>query len=125
MRPKRDAFIPAVVVLSFAVAISDGLAQVDTAALVTGGGTVLAAPLDPNTVASFGLNARRPAGFTGGGAAQGRINYDKHAMASGRHVNVPVVLMEAVITPNGTGGQASLVGDCTAPGAECPTGTKS
>src|SRR5437588_12315557 len=34
----------------------------DTIAKVTGGGTVLAAPLYPNTVATFGVNARRPPG---------------------------------------------------------------
>src|SRR5205085_1999246 len=69
---------------------------------VTGGGTVLAAP----TFASFGLNARRSGSF--GGSAEGRINYDKHANVAGRHVNVPVVLMEGTVssnlTPNGTGG---------------------
>jgi hypothetical protein len=96
----------------------------DTIAVVTGGGTVQA---DPTTVASFGLNGKRAADFVqnGTGAAQGRINYDKHAQVAGRHVNVPVTFMNAEIattqTPNGTGGRAQLVGDCTAPGAECPS----
>ena len=97
----------------------------DTVAKVTGGGTVLAAPLYPNTVATFGVNARRPPGFVGGGQAVGRIHYDRHRNTTGRQVNAPVVLMEGVITnpqtPNGTGGKASLVGDCDAMGATCPT----
>ena len=96
----------------------------DTVAKVTGGGTVLAAPTYPNTVATFGVNARRPAGFISGGQATGRIHYDRHRNTTGRHVNVPVVLMQAVITnpqtPNGTGGDAALVGDCDAIGATCP-----
>jgi hypothetical protein len=98
----------------------------DTVAKSTGGGNILAAPTYPNTVASFGINARRPVGFTGGGNAEGRINYDRHRNTTGRHVNVPVVLMTAVLsetpTPNGTGGKATLVGDCSAVGATCPPG---
>src|SRR5438309_9222475 len=101
----------------------------DTVAKITGGGTVLAAPLYPNTVATFGVNARRPAGFVSGGAATGRISYDRHRDTTARHINVPVVLMQAVITqpqtPNGTGGDAALVGDCTALGATCPPGDNS
>jgi hypothetical protein len=101
----------------------------DTVAIVTGGGTVMVTGID-SFVASFGLNAKRPAGFTGGGAAQGRINYDRHAQVSGgRHVNVPVTLMSAELSaspsPNGTGGRAQIVGDCTATAAECPTGSSS
>ena len=93
-------------------------------AIVTGGGTVNVAP----GVASFGLNAKRPAGYLPG-QAQGRINYDKHfAVAGGRHVNAPVTKMQATTTntpPNHTGGDATLVGDCTQPNAECanPAGT--
>jgi hypothetical protein len=109
------------------------LLSVDTIAIATGGGTIES---DPTTIASFGINAKRPAGFNPpgtNGAAQGRINYDKHAqVAGGRHVNVPVAFMTAEIanpqTGNQTGGKAELVGDCQAPGAECPTalpGTKS
>ncbi|HKY51065.1 MAG TPA: hypothetical protein VJP45_07400 [Candidatus Limnocylindria bacterium] len=101
----------------------------DTIAKATGGGNVLAAPTYPNTVASFGLNARRPVGFSGGGNAEGRINYDRHRNTTGRHVNAPVVLMTAMIsgtpTPNGTGGKAALVADCTAIGATCPSGDQS
>jgi hypothetical protein len=101
----------------------------DTVAKITGGGTVLAAPLYPNTVATFGVNVRRPAGFVGGGGAIGRIHYDRHRSTTGRHINVPVIFMQAVITnpqtPNGTGGAAALVGDCTAVGATCPTGDNS
>jgi len=99
----------------------------DTIAKVTGGGTVLAAPTYPTTISSFGLNARRPSGFISGGGAQGRINYNRHRNSTGRHVNIPVVLMQAFTTgtptPNGTGGTATLIGDCTVPGSECPSGT--
>lgn len=97
----------------------------DTQAKVTGGGTVTVTGI-PNVVASFGLNGKRPSGFVqnGQGVAQGRINYDKHAQVANRHVNVPVTFMNvelsATPTQNGTGGKAQLVGDCTAPGAECP-----
>src|SRR5438105_5843895 len=93
----------------------------DTTAKVTGGGTVLAAPTYPTTIASFGLNARRPPGFTGGATAVGRINYDRHRNSVGRHVNVPVTLMQAFKGTGQTGGSATLAGDCTAP-AECPAG---
>ena len=116
-------------VLSIAISSSIAHAQVgaalsnDTIAVVTGGGTVVVTGV-PNVIASFGINGKRPAGFTGGGTAVGRINYDKHAQVAGRHVNVPVILMQAEIsgtpTPNGTGGRAVLVGDCGAPQAECP-----
>jgi hypothetical protein len=90
----------------------------DVTAKVTGGGTVLA---NPNTVASFGLNARRPTGFVSGGGAEGRINYDRHANMSDRHVNAPVSYMQASPTPqppNQTGGDALLLADCT--NATCP-----
>jgi len=99
--------------------------SVDTIAIVTGGGTV---EPDPTVVASFGLNGKRPAGFTPpgtNGAALGRINFDKHAQMAGRHVNVPVTFMTAEIanpqTGNQTGGKAQLIGDCQATGAECPS----
>jgi hypothetical protein len=97
----------------------------DTVAIVTGGGTVIVTETGMNVVASFGLNARRPDGFTGGGAASGRVNYDEHANVGSRHVNAPVALMQAAMsaspTPNGTGGSAAMSADCTAP-AECPSG---
>ena len=105
-----------------------GAAAVDpnTVATVTGGGTVVVTTFVGSAVASFGLNAKRPATFTGG-TATGRINYDKHVQGTGRHVNAPVVLMQAEIsstpTPNGTGGRADLVADCNTPGSECPSGT--
>jgi hypothetical protein len=98
--------------------------DVNTIAMATGGGTVQS---DPTTIASFGINAKRPPGFVqdGTGVAQGRINYDKHAQMAGRHVNVPVKYMLAEIaspqTGNQTGGKAQLIGDCQAPGAECPS----
>jgi hypothetical protein len=101
----------------------------DTVAKITGGGTVLAAPTYPNTVATFGVNARRPAGFMGGGTATGRIHYDRHRNTTARKIDAPVVLMEAVISttpsPNGTGGKAALVADCNAIGATCPAGDNS
>src|SRR5207253_3385348 len=92
-------------------------------AFATGGGTVA---VDVTTVASFGINAKRPDTFTSG-VAQGRINYDRHAnITGGRHVNVPVNFMQAqigpTISPNGTGGRADLAGNCSDVGAECPTG---
>jgi hypothetical protein len=93
-----------------------------TDAKVTGGGTVR---VDIDTIASFGLNAKRPAAFNPG-EATGRINYDKHSPGGDRHVNVPVSLMEAATNntpPNGTGGKAWIAGDCIGPlGAQCPTG---
>jgi hypothetical protein len=100
--------------------------SLDTIAIATGGGTIES---DPTTIASFGLNGKRPAGFNPpgtNGAAQGRINYDKHAqIPGGRHVNAPVTFMTAEIanpqTGNQTGGKAELIGDCQAPGAECPS----
>lgn len=103
----------------------------NTIAIVTGGGTVIAVVNAMNVVASFGVNGKRPAGFVqnGAGSAQGRINYDEHAQTPNRHVNVPVTFMNASIsatpTPNGTGGEAQLIGDCTAPLAECPAGFQS
>jgi hypothetical protein len=93
----------------------------DVTAKATGGGTVVAFQA---VVASFGLNARRPVGFVSGGGAEGRINYDRHANQSDRHVNVPVSYMQASPTPqppNQTGGEALLLGDCA--GATCPSGT--
>jgi len=100
----------------------------DTVAIVTGGGTVIVTEAATNVVASFGLNARRPDGFIGGGPAAGRVNYDEHANVGSRHVNAPVVLMEAAMssspTPNGTGGSAAMSADCTPP-AECPSGFNS
>jgi hypothetical protein len=94
----------------------------DTTAKVTGGGTVLAAPTYATTIASLGLNARRPPGFTGGATALGRINYDRHRNSLGRHVNAPVTQMQAFDGPGQTGGSASIIADCTPP-AECPSGT--
>src|SRR2546430_5910977 len=95
---------------------------------VTGGGTVVAPAGFGTAVASFGLNAKRPTGFTNG-LAQGRINYDKHAQAADRHVNVPVVYMQAEIsstpTPNGTGGRAAVVGQCGGTGSVCRSGDQS
>lgn len=132
----------AIIVLSVFVAVGSSRAQArvdtlsggalatqlsaDVVAKVTGGGNVLAVPTFPTTIASFGLNARRPVGFTGGGAAEGRISYDRHRNSTGRHVNVPVVQMEGLISgtpnPSGSGGTAAIVGDCSAVGATCPPG---
>jgi len=133
--------ITAVALLAIALTVPGRLAQAsvyapegrssavlsgDTTAFATGGGTV--SP-DGIIVASFGINAKRPGATFTTGAAQGRINYDKHAnVTAGRHVNVPVNFMMAEITPipgspNGTGGRAQLGGSCSDVGAECPTGT--
>jgi hypothetical protein len=98
----------------------------DTVSKATGGGTVLAYPGVNNTVSSFGLNARRPVGFVEGGLAEGRVNYDRHRGGTGRHVNAPVIYMESSNTtppsPNGTGGSASIIADCTVGGSTCPPG---
>lgn len=138
--PARAMFaLAAAVAVAMAAAISPDVAQgrVDPArsgatvtvmspstdGKATGGGTIeITLPMD--LVASFGINGKRPAGFTGG-IAQGRINYDKHAQVPARHVNVPVTFMNVELrgnpSPNGTGGSAQLIGDCTTPGAECPS----
>ena len=98
--------------------------------LATGGGTVTVTAFPQNILASFGINAKRPAGFVqnGTGTAQGRINYDKHGqVTAGRHVNVPVMFMTVELSgtpsPNGTGGRAQLIGDCTQANVECPSNT--
>src|SRR5213593_4611999 len=114
----RTASVMAILAVLVSITLSGSLAQArvsffstsqtftdlsgDTVAKVTGGGTVLAAPLYPNTVATFGVNARRPAGFLGGGGATGRISYDRHRNTTGRQINVPVVLMEALISTTPT-----------------------
>src|SRR5437667_11755113 len=64
---------------------SAALSSPETVGSASGGGTVLAAPTFPTTIASFGFNARRSGGFTA--TATGRINYDKHGDVAGRHVN--------------------------------------
>ena len=96
----------------------------DTVSKATGGGTVFAYPQPDKTVSSFGVNARRPVGFTTGGLAEGRINYDRHRSGAGRHVNAPVILMQSENSgtpgPNGTGGTASIIADCTIGGSTCP-----
>ena len=99
----------------------------DTISKATGGGTVLAYPSPSTTVSSFGVNARRPVGYAGGtGLAEGRVNYDRHKGGTGRHVNAPVIYMQSENTtppgPNGTGGSASIIADCTVGGATCPPG---
>ena len=126
------------IMLSIALSPSIGQARVDplagstapspqdpgTVAKVTGGGTVLAQPTYNTTIASFGLNARRPVNFLGDGVAEGRIIYDRHRNSTGRLVNIKVVFMQATATntpPNGTGGTATIIGDCSLPGSTCPT----
>jgi hypothetical protein len=134
IRRSRTASSLAIIVIAAGVALSSGAAQgrvdslaggqaaaqlsSDVIAKVTGGGTVMV-PTQNNAVASFGINARRPVGFVpGSGAfAEGRINYDRHRGTTGRHVNVPVVLMQASLT---TPGEALLVGDCER--GTCPSG---
>ena len=140
IRRSRLASSLAVVAIALSIALSPSAVQArvapetgsnvvsvespDTLAKVTGGGTVLATPTYPTSLASFGLNARRPVGFVSGGTAEGRINYDRHLNSTGRHVNVPVVIMTAFTsgtpTPNGTGGTATMIGDCEVIGATCP-----
>lgn len=109
--------------------------SLDQVAIATGGGTFYTDPPANTTIASFGFNGKRPAGFAPGqgGPAQGRINFDQHANVTGRiHLNVPVIFMLAEIaspqTANQTGGKAQLIGDCTAAQTECggaPFGTQS
>jgi hypothetical protein len=143
-RIRRSRVVSSLVILAIVVSVSltagktmarvDPMVSQSTATLldenalakVTGGGTVLARPMMPAPVASFGLNARRPTGFLGGGGAEGRINYDRHKNMANRHVNVPVRYMQAAPAPqppNNTGGDALIVGDCTAQGATCPATT--
>src|SRR2546423_133723 len=96
----------------------------DTVAKITGGGTVLAAPLYPNTVATFGVNARRAAGFVSGGAATGRISYDRDPGTTAPHINLPVGLVQAggkqtPTPPRGAGAPRPPVG-CAPPGGPTP-----
>jgi len=141
IRRSRVATSIAVLVVFVGIALSSGAAQgrvdtafgskvnamnADTTSKATGGGTVLATPTYTGTVSSFGVNARRPLGFTNGGGAEGRINYERHKNITDRHVNAPVVYMQAGVTPqppNQTGGDAIIVADCQ--GATCPSGTLS
>jgi hypothetical protein len=136
--------IAAVVVVAVGAAISSSDAQgrvdpieqptgtvlnPDVLGSATGGGSVTITAVPVNILASFGINGKRPPGFVqnGSGAALGRINYDKHAQVAGRHVNVPVTFMQVELSttpsPNGTGGKAQLIGDCTQAGVECPANT--
>jgi hypothetical protein len=140
IRRSRTLSSLAVLIVMAGIALSSGAAQgrvdvlqggpasamsEDTTAKATGGGTVVANPSYPNTIGSFGLNARRPA-VPSAGTAEGRIDYVRHKNMADRHVNVPVVYMQAGVTPqppNMTGGDALLIGDCA--GATCPTGAGS
>jgi len=102
-------------------AANPGQQSQDIVVKATGGGTVT---VPVNVVASFGVNGKRPPGFEGGGFAQGRINYDRHAITpGGRHVNVPVTLMQAEII--GNGGRATLSGDCNGAGGQCSNSARS
>src|SRR5712691_9986051 len=89
-RPGLRLSIAAAIAISLGAALSAGTVQGRVAptsarsavvlseaidAKVTGGGTVVATPGFSTAVASFGLNAKLPPGFTNG-AATGRINYD-------------------------------------------------
>jgi hypothetical protein len=140
-RTRAILSIGAALTLALAVALAPGVAEgrvdpiaqtspsaatnPDVVAIVTGGGTVTVT-VPVSLVASFGINGKRPTDFVqnGTGTAIGRINYSKHAQVDGRHVNVPVrfMLVELSVnpSPNGTGGRAQLIGDCSATGAECP-----
>src|SRR5438270_8725892 len=143
-RARSSWSVAAVALVATGFALSAGIAQgridpqsnqtpaavmsPDVVAIVTGGGTVIVTENLTSVIASFGLNARRPDGFVAGGGATGRVNYDEHKNVGTRHVNAPVVLMEAAMsatpTPNGTGGSAAMSADCAAP-AECPAGFQS
>jgi hypothetical protein len=87
---------------------------------VSGGGTVT----NPCGDASFGLNSVRPSSFPNG-QALGRIDYQRIGDCPNAHVNVPVILKSVAVsstpTPNGTGGDAALVGDCGATDTTCPS----
>src|SRR2546425_9694506 len=65
----------------------------DTLGVATGGGTVtVTVPI--SLVASFGINGKRPVGFTGGGAAAGRIHYGRHAHITNRpDPDMPALVM--------------------------------
>src|SRR5205807_9313215 len=106
---KKSLQVCAAVLVAAGIAFAAHALSSDTFAEASGGGTVVVGGI----VASFGFNAERPPDFTGGGAAVGRINYDKHAkVAAGNHVSVPVVSMAAILTstptPNGSGGHAQI-----------------
>jgi hypothetical protein len=117
--PRVGVLAPTFAIVISALTGGSAVASVD-GATVTGGGTVLVGP----TLASFGINARAP-----GIGQLGRIEYRRHAKLADAHVNAPVVFAFAATavtpTPNGSGGVAILVGDCTAPGADCPPGALS
>jgi hypothetical protein len=87
---------------------------------VSGGGTVT----NPCGDASFGLNSVRPTSFPSG-QALGRIDYQRIGDCLNAHVNVPVIAKSVAVsttpTPNGTGGDAALVGDCGAADTTCPS----
>jgi hypothetical protein len=106
--------------------ISGSVAAINPSAqgVVSGGGTVT----NPCGDASFGLNSVRPSSFPNGQAI-GRIDYERLGSCVNAHVNVPVILKSVTVgptlTPNGTGGDAALIGDCGAGDANttCPTAT--
>jgi hypothetical protein len=138
IRRSRAASLLAIAILAISAVVTSGVAQArvdsgtlggsasaqseNTVAKATGGGTVLAFGAPDPTVSSFGFNARRPVAFPGGGPAEGRINYDRHRGTTDRHVNIPVIYMQAAAT-NGsnTGGSASIIGNCA--GQTCPGNT--
>ena len=106
------------------VALVASSAHATVANTVTGGGTVIVASGTQTVLASFGLDGRVPS--AGSSETVGRITYDE---VNGLHVDVPVTSMTALTSPtpgpNGTGGTATLVGDCSAAGATCPSGVSS
>lgn len=124
-RSRTATFVAITAVLTFA--LSAGVAQAvespDTVAKVTGGGTGLAAPTYATTIASFGLNARRPVGFVGGGTAEGRISYNRRRNSTGRHFNVPVVPMQAFVTSTASSSRVASTESALAREAIRPTVT--
>jgi hypothetical protein len=114
--------IAIILIVASARALAASMAGISSTALgaVSGGGTVT----NPCGDASFGLNSVRPSSFPNG-QALGRIDYQRIGNCPNAHVNVPVVFKSIAVsttpTPNGTGGDAALVGDCGATDTTCPS----
>lgn len=122
LAPLVACSIALVVVGAFAHAIDAAMPAISPTAqgVATGGGTIT----NPCGDASFGLNSVRPSSFPNG-QALGRIDYQRIGDCPNAHVNVPVILKSVTVsttpTPNGTGGEAALLGDCGAAETACPS----
>jgi hypothetical protein len=112
-----------ILIAAFARAAGASMAAISLTALgaVSGGGTVTNPTCGD---ASFGLNSVRPSSFPNG-QALGRIDYQRIGDCPNAHVNVPVISKSVTVsttpTPNGTGGEAALIGDCGAIDTTCPS----